>query len=164
MNLRKVIILFLIILVGGVGISLYRYSSESESEQVALTWERIQQIAATSRAFYFRMGYWPETLDDLTNRYGKVAFIPAGNTELLIDAWGHPILYEPFDPEYGSGLVISHGKDGRPGGKRLNEDLKVEFSPEKLVGPAGLEPATKGTQSRDIDQAVIRWQQYKETK
>jgi len=111
---------------------LYRYTTGTKNELVSETEQKLHRIAATSRAFFFRMGYWPETMADLTNKHDKIIFLPGTSESYFIDAWGNPFEYEPFDLEYDSGVVISYGKDGQPGGKKLNHDLKMEFGRKTL--------------------------------
>jgi hypothetical protein len=43
------------------------------------------------------------------------------------DPWGHPIVFEPFDPLRGYGRIISYGFDGKPGGRGSAEDIIMHY-------------------------------------
>ncbi len=83
---------------------------------------------ATSQARDFQ-GAWPASIHQLiptTNQsYGSnmAVFLKDGTN----DSWGHPIVFEPFNPARGYGRIVSYGADGKPGGSWLANDIVWHF-------------------------------------
>ena len=45
----------------------------------------------------------------------------------MVDAWGHALVLQPFDPAKGYGAIISYGRDGRPGGTGADADIEIRW-------------------------------------
>jgi len=76
-------------------------------------------VSEASEFYHDEHKTWPQSLADLTN----LIYCERG----LVDGWGHPLIYQPFDPAKGYGAVISYGRDGKPGGTGEDADLEVRF-------------------------------------
>lgn len=87
----------------------------------------VNSIAAGSEAFQAEYGYWPRTKEDLLHNERGMTFVVLRQGWEWVDAWGHPIIYTPFDQEQGYGSVLSYGRDGRPGGQTQNADVEQRF-------------------------------------
>jgi hypothetical protein len=82
--------------------------------------------AAASEAQRFQ-GAWPASIEQLVARpdpSGSMAMFLKGGTN---DAWGHPIVFEPFDSKRGYGRIISYGADGKPGGVGSSADIVLHY-------------------------------------
>lgn len=75
---------------------------------------------------YFKIyGRWPQSIAEITTNPSNIVFIaPCPPTN---DAWGRPIIFEPFDPARGYGRVMSYGRDAKPGGTGPDADIEFRF-------------------------------------
>lgn len=71
---------------------------------------------------------WPSSLVDLTNNSKNLNFVIFSD-QGAVDGWGHALIFQPFDAAKGYGVVISYGRDGKPGGTGADADLEVRFGP-----------------------------------
>lgn len=85
-------------------------------------------VGSASESYHNEFASWPASLADLTNNPKKIEFV-SFNASGAIEGWGHPLIYQPFDPAKGHGAVISYGRDGKPGGTGADADLEVRFGP-----------------------------------
>ena len=96
----------------------------------------LQSVAAASSAYFGIYSRWPGSLQDLdsasTLNPSKIAFLPPTDS-ILTDAWGHALIYEPFNSTNGSGRVLSLGRDGLPGGTGYDADFSVEFGQKNVA-------------------------------
>ena len=80
-----------------------------------------------SQDYFEDYGQWPGNTMALTNNPRKTVYYNMPDPSYLLDAWGHPIIYEPYDEKRGYGRIISLGRDGKPGGKGENADIEMRF-------------------------------------
>ena len=92
-------------------------------------------VAAGSQGYHIEYQRWPKTLADLTRNPEHIQFMKWERWGEGNDAWGHPLLYRPFDESLGYGSVTSYGEDGRTGGAATNDDLQVRFNERHVIGP-----------------------------
>ena len=75
---------------------------------------RLRMIADASQSFQLDYDFWPtgfaQFYPDQNSHH--IAFLPSGSSTTN-DAWGHLLIYKPFDASLGYGSVISLGSDGR---------------------------------------------------
>lgn len=88
----------------------------------------MEQVASAAEMYHLTYDSWPMALVQLYpgHNSNKIAYLPswAGTTN---DAWGHALLYKPFDPATGYGSVVSLGRDGQLGGSGKDEDIERRF-------------------------------------
>ena len=86
------------------------------------------QLSAASRSYQLTYGLWPTGLSELfpKNNSNHIAFLPSDQYPTN-DAWGHPLVYRPFNPTLGYGSVVSLGRDGKLGGVGKNSDIEERF-------------------------------------
>jgi general secretion pathway protein G len=82
-------------------------------------------LAGAAKNYYFFHNKWPASIQQLIAQPdGNMAeFLKLGTN----DPWGHPIVFEPFDPLRGYGRIISYGADGQPGGQGGAEDIVTRY-------------------------------------
>ena len=95
--------------------------------KVPETRSMLMVYATESRHFHEVYGRWPERIDEFAHNPKSITFIYS-KALLSSDAWGHPWVYEPFDPARGFGLARSLGRDGKRGGSGLDQDIELRFS------------------------------------
>ena len=88
--------------------------------------------AAASEAQRFQ-GAWPASIEQLVAHPD-----PSGNMAVFLkddtnDAWGNPIIFEPFDSKRGYGRIISYGADGKPGGVGSSADIVLHYGYGKMT-------------------------------
>ena len=88
----------------------------------------LKVFAFESLEYYRVYRTWPRKIDDFTQNPHGMTFIYS-KALLNNDSWGHPWIYEPFDPSRGFGVARSLGRDGRVGGSGLDRDIELRFSP-----------------------------------
>jgi hypothetical protein len=86
------------------------------------------QITSASESYQNMYGQWPTGLAQFypEGNSHHIAFLPSGPWTTN-DAWGHPLVYRPFDPGSGYGAVVSLGRDGKPGGVGRDGDIEERF-------------------------------------
>jgi len=86
------------------------------------------QISAASQSYHSAYGFWPTGYAEFypEHNVNHIAFLPS-EAWTTNDAWGHPLLYTPFDPGINYGAVVSLGHDGKRGGARADSDLEERF-------------------------------------
>lgn len=89
----------------------------------------LRSVADASRSFKREYGTWPASLSSLsTNNPKRLLFLlDMEKGGVLLDRWGHPLVYIPYNQEAGCGVVISWGADGEPGGKNQDRDRIARF-------------------------------------
>ncbi len=86
-------------------------------------------VSEASKHYHAEYHAWPKSLADLTNNPKNLVFFSCGG--VIVDGWGRPLIYQPFDPTKGYGSVISNGRDGKPGGSGEAADIEVRFGAER---------------------------------
>ena len=86
-------------------------------------------LAQAAREYYSFHNKWPASMQQLIAQPdGNMAeFLKLGTN----DPWGHPVVFEPFDPLRGYGRIISYGADGQPGGQGSAEDIVTRYRFER---------------------------------
>jgi hypothetical protein len=95
--------------------------------KVPETRSMLQVYSAESWHFHDVYGQWPQRIDDFAHNPKAITFIHS-KALLSSDSWGHPWVYEPFDSGRGFGIARSLGRDGKPGGSGLDQDIELRFS------------------------------------
>ena len=88
---------------------LHRYPDPDPTIETKM---RLRLVTQASCAFNAAYDSWPTGFSQLypdQNRLG-IAFVQSWATT---DAWGHSLIYRPFDSRVGFGSVVSPGRDGR---------------------------------------------------
>jgi hypothetical protein len=85
-----------------------------------ITGDRVTKVAVGSRIFSTRFGRWPANMDQMV----RSNILISADTN---DAWGHPLLYVPYDFSLKRGTVMSYGADAKPGGVAEAADIIATF-------------------------------------
>jgi hypothetical protein len=94
----------------------------SYTEKFTRTAMTLRNVAMASRTYFKMCGAWPTTVTQLTttNNPAGVLFLYSPRSEVM-DGWGHPLEYIPFDPRTGAGAVRSHLPKKRGEGSIMEE-------------------------------------------
>jgi hypothetical protein len=95
-------------------------------DKVDATDHLLKSVLVASKAFKIEFGNWPSSMGDLTNNAKGILFMDS-DSRGPVDAWGHRIVYMPFNQQEGFGLAISWGADGKPGGVKQDRDRVVKI-------------------------------------
>ena len=101
-----------------------RVKLQTRSGRVDAQLAEIAQAVGRYRETY---GAWPARLDDLFRNPRRIAFLPRGDRDVLVDPWQRPIVYLPYNADAGCGLLVSWGADGKPGGEHADRDHVVRL-------------------------------------
>ena len=82
-------------------------------------------LAGAATEYYRFHNKWPASMQQLMAQPNgnMVEFLKFGTN----DPWGHPVVFESFDPLRGHGRIISYGADGLPGGQGSAEDIVTPY-------------------------------------
>ena len=113
--LALVIIAFLVV----------RFNAASGAARVALTTVSLSCFQSATSNYFKEFDEWPKALQSLyaNGNPQKVGFIGDDPN----DAWGRPLVFEPFSEKRGFGRILSYGRDGRLGGTGPDADIEVRF-------------------------------------
>ena len=95
--------------------------------RIAQTKLSVQVLQTASKDYFSVFSDWPHSTRDFTQNSSNIVFVVLA--QVTNDAWGRPILYEPFDGARGYGQVTSYGRDGKPGGEGPDADIEAQFGP-----------------------------------
>jgi hypothetical protein len=97
-----------------IGFGVIGCSRHPDPDPTIVTKVRLRVIADASQFFHLNYGSWPTGFAQFypDQNTDHIAFIPSGGSTTN-DAWGHPLVYKPFDASIGYGSVVSLGRDGR---------------------------------------------------
>lgn len=84
------------------------------------TGDRVTKVAVGSRVFWIRYARWPTNMEQMV----RLGILTPADTN---DAWGHPLLYAPYEFSLKRGTVTSYGADGKPGGVAEASDTQATF-------------------------------------
>ena len=85
----------------------------------------LESLSTASCQFKAQMNRWPTSESELVSNSVGTVFIFASPP--WRDAWGRPIIYEPFMANSGFGRAVSYGRDGKPHGRGQDADIEVKF-------------------------------------
>jgi hypothetical protein len=103
-----------------LGWSVYSFI---ELRHVMVTRATLDQIRTASVAFQKMLGRWPVALPELINNTnGHVFFMTAAGG--FVDGWKRPLVYVP-PAGTNTGMIMSFGRDGMPGGTGRDADITV---------------------------------------
>ncbi len=107
-----------------VGRVVFRQQQLAGYNKFRLTW-----VGAAASEYHKSLRRWPSSLADLVAQpdSNMAVFLKSGSN----DAWGHPIVFEPFDSTRGYGRLISYGQDGRPGGEGYAKDVALHYGEDQ---------------------------------
>jgi general secretion pathway protein G len=108
-----------------VAVNVPQIMSLRNAARVAENSLELGQLQAASSNYFSDFHRWPRSIHDLTRNPSNIVFID--RVQLTNDAWGGPLLYEPFDAKRGFGRIISYGRDGKPGGSGPDADVERRF-------------------------------------
>ena len=126
------------------GTSSTRDAELTQSERADRTRNRIRLVAILLEQVKRETGSYPESLDALAESLANNHRASTWLETARIDAWGNPLNYIPNDDRSAFRLV-SHGSDGRPGGRNHAADL--DFAQQRPLNPTEL-GAEPGLQAR----------------
>ena len=110
-----------VLVISGLGVGgLFLLKSPARAEDV--TAGRMLHLCAFCGLYKQSLKTWPVNPAALKS-------ISGFSTNLLVDAWGHPIALVPPANSLAPLRLVSYGADGRPGGSGSNEDIYVDCSP-----------------------------------
>ena len=121
-------IILVVVLIGGiVAFAASRILGGGDRATANLAKAQVQTIAEKVQQYEMDTGALPPTLDALVANAGNAPgwLGPYAKAGELKDPWNHPFEYkapgenQPFD-------LLSYGKDGKPGGKSVDGDIKYE--------------------------------------
>lgn len=115
MSKLKALFLILLICAGVVGFaSTLLWRRHACPDPTATTNIRLGSVASASVKFQLTYGSWPTGFAQFypDNNHLHIAFLHRSSWATN-DAWGHALLYRPFDSTVGYGSVVSVGRDGR---------------------------------------------------
>jgi hypothetical protein len=82
--------------------------SAREQAKARVTLVTLSAVAAASRSYFTNCGSWPRTINELTTTNNpKQAVFLYVSTPPLVDGWGNPLTYIPFDPTSHAGCIQS---------------------------------------------------------
>ncbi|WP_374013156.1 type II secretion system major pseudopilin GspG [Pseudoxanthomonas koreensis] len=127
MSLLEIIIV--IVLIGGV-LTLVgsRVLGGADRGKANLARSQVQTLAAKIENYQLDTGRLPARLEDLATAPPGVGgwLGPYAKESEFADPWGHPVIYR-IPGEDGRGFdLVSHGKDGQPGGASYDADIIYE--------------------------------------
>ena len=103
-----------------LGWSVYSFT---ERRHVMVTRATLDQIRTASVAFQKMLGRWPVALPELINNTnGHVFFMTTAGG--IVDGWKRPLVYVP-PAGTNTGMIMSFGRDGMPGGTGQDADITV---------------------------------------
>lgn len=91
---------------------------------------QLDEIARACIQYHAEYKAWPVYIENLYET-GNPRHLRLINCETN-DAWGHPIIYEPFETARGFGLVKSLGRDNKPGGNGADQDFEIRLTESGL--------------------------------
>jgi hypothetical protein len=85
-------------------------------------------VVEASAQFHIAYDSWPRGFSEFypDRNSNHIAFLPPDSWSTN-DAWGHPLIYKPFDVAKGYGSVASLGRDAKPGGNGEDGDMEERF-------------------------------------
>ena len=92
-----------------IGFGASGCSPHADPDPTTETKVRLLIVPNASQKFHIDYSSWPTGLHSFIHR---IAFLPGGGWTTN-DAWGHPLVYRPFDSSFGYGSVSSLGRDDR---------------------------------------------------
>ncbi|HVM62943.1 MAG TPA: type II secretion system protein GspG [Verrucomicrobiae bacterium] len=104
-------------------IGWYLGSKELEDIKPWVTYGRLMYIAPRCDLYKAQNGVWPDSLAQLLVAHPELK-------DWIEDGWGHDVVLVPYNQTLGYGLIISYGRDGKPGGTGADRDIEVRFPTE----------------------------------
>ncbi len=92
-----------------------------EQSNPYVTYSKLLYAAEICERYKAQYAIWPTNLVQLAE--GRPEF----GDPLDKDTWGRQIVLVPYSPELGYGSLLSFGRDGKPGGTGLDQDLEIRF-------------------------------------
>jgi hypothetical protein len=111
-----------------VFLSLRKPRSGSWQHRRATTENRLEMIRGSLRGYRADYGEWPRSLSQLTNNPKGLLYLEVEEGAFR-DSWHNPIIFEPYSESRGYGVLRSYGADNAPGGREVDGDIAVRFSP-----------------------------------
>ena len=119
-------IILVVVLIGAiVAFAASRILGGGDSAKVNLAKSQVQTLADKVQRYEMDTGRLPGDLNELVESDAEGWLGPYAKAGELKDPWNHPFDYkapgedQPFD-------LLSYGKDGKPGGKSVDGDIKYE--------------------------------------
>ena len=117
-KIEKAIGLFVVLTIVVVAILVALLDGSPNRSRI--TNDRVTKVTVGSRVFWIRYSSWPTNMQQMV----RVGILRPADTN---DAWGHPLLYAPYDSSLKRGTVTSYGADGKPGGVAEASDTQATF-------------------------------------
>ena len=119
-------IILVVVLIGAiVAFAASRILGGGDAAKVNLAKSQVQTLADKVSRYEMDTGTLPASLQELVQSDAQGWLGPYAKEGELKDPWNHPFEYatpgdgKPFD-------LLSFGKDGKPGGKSVDADIKYE--------------------------------------
>lgn len=97
----------------------------AEENKPVITYNRLMYVAAGCDTYKATNGVFPNSLDVLHQ------FRADMNGLVTKDAWGQDVIVVAYDASRGYGMIVSYGRDRKPGGVGKDRDLEVRFPIEE---------------------------------
>lgn len=128
-----VLLVALAVIIIGVMV-LFPVQAGSRRSKVAQTRIALRHFSSACAAYEAHFGAPPASFAQLMGQNRSNVVLVTMNPWPPVDAWGHPIHFEPNNESNGFGRVLSFGRDGRPGGQGLDADIEERFGHRKGLG------------------------------
>ena len=114
------------ILVIGLALPAFFLPRGGHGHQVVKTKNRLSEVAMAAQSYRMQYGEWPMGFSDFTNNPHNLHFFDLRHDGIR-DGWHNPISLQISNPTADVGVVISFGRDGKPGGRGKNRDILIRF-------------------------------------
>jgi hypothetical protein len=121
-------------------VAFWQFKTQSSLSRTAQTRSLLISYAEACVSYHRTTAQWPAALADLFSSKDGVTFVNPGISKR--DAWGHLLVYEPFDPSLGFARIRSVGAAPSQGRTRMTNGIIVQFDDTvvTLVGVTNVSP------------------------